>query len=302
VLAEWLDAMAFWKDAARLLPAAYAAYHLATFAVFLLMLAKFFSIAHVLIAMAIATAIATVYNTVWYHRYCSHRAFRFRSLWFARIFLWTNPVCFREESYVLPHRVHHSRSDDIGDPYGPHLGWLGSYLATESQQNIKRDLTALEYERLSKSLEHIGFLRNSHRQFQRTGSVENVWHYGARALFANALGISISYWIGAGEGVLVWISAVFLYTFLVRDFNYRGHAGPFFKSCKGVPINQIFYGLVAGEWHENHHAHPRLARSGHAWWQIDVPYWIIRALAFSGVVVDYHAGEKSGGDRKRKPA
>src|SRR5581483_11945726 len=83
VFAEWIDAMAFWKDGARALPAAYAVYHLATFAVFVVMLVWHFSIANVVITILLASAIATVYNTVWYHRYCSHRAFKFRSIWLA---------------------------------------------------------------------------------------------------------------------------------------------------------------------------------------------------------------------------
>src|SRR5438552_13205 len=159
---EWIDAVAFWRDRSRLLPAQYAAYHLATFGIFILFFTKFFSLTAVLAVMATAFFIATVYNTVWYHRYCTHRAFKFRSLWLARLFLWTNPVCFREESYVIPHRIHHSKPDEAGDPYGPHLGWLGSYLATESQQKLNRELSPQEYERLAKSLEHIGFPKNSY--------------------------------------------------------------------------------------------------------------------------------------------
>jgi stearoyl-CoA desaturase (delta-9 desaturase) len=160
VLAEWLDAISFWKDRTRLIPAAYATYHFATFLVFIWFLATHFSITSVLTVLLCACFIGTVYNTVWYHRLCSHQAFKFRSLWFARVFLWTNPICLREESYVIPHRIHHAKSDEPGDPYGPHLGWLGSYLATETQQKTNRNLTAAEYERLVKSLEHVGFMSN----------------------------------------------------------------------------------------------------------------------------------------------
>ncbi|MDB6018634.1 MAG: Fatty acid desaturase [Pedosphaera sp.] len=145
------------------MPALYLAYHLATFAVFILFVTRYFSIIGILAVMGIATVIATVYNTVWYHRYCSHRAFKFRNRWWPRLFLWSNPVCFREESYVIPHRLHHSHSDEVGDPYGPHLGWLGSYLATESQQKLNRNLSRTDYDRLAKSLEHIGFVKKQLR-------------------------------------------------------------------------------------------------------------------------------------------
>jgi fatty-acid desaturase len=58
---------------------------------------------------------------------------------------------------------------------------------------------------------------------------------------------------------------------------------------QGTPINQMYYGFLVGEWHENHYANPQLARSGLAWWQLDVPYWIIRLLSACGAVVQYHS-------------
>ena len=51
-----------------------------------------------------------------------------------------------------------------------------------------------------------------------------------------------------------------------------------------MPVNQVIYGIIAGEWHENHHAHPRLARGGLTWWQVDLPYGIIRLMKLCGVV------------------
>jgi stearoyl-CoA desaturase (delta-9 desaturase) len=284
VLVEWFDALNFWKDRTRLLTVANALFHFSTFVVFVWFLVTHFSIAAVVAVALAGCFIGTIYNTVWYHRYCSHQAFKFRNIWFARIFLWTNPLFLREECYVIPHRIHHSKSDEPGDPYGPHLGWLGSYLATETVQKMNRNLSATEYERLVKSLEHIGFVSNSHVQFQRTGSVENLWHFFARALFACLFWGGLA-WVAAGWwGVWAWGSGVFLFTFVVRDFNYRGHSALTGTRKRGEPVNQFIYGLVAGEWHENHHHYPRLARSGLAWWQVDLPYWIIYAMKCCGII------------------
>jgi len=289
VLVEWFGAISFWKDRTRLPPALYALYHFLTFGVFIYFLIHFFSLVAVLSVVGIAVFIGSVYNTVWYHRYCSHQAFKFRSLWFARLFLWTNPISFREESYVIPHRIHHSRSDEPGDPYGPHLGWLGSYLATESQQKMNRSITNPEYDRLAKSLDHIGLLKNSYEAFQRTGSVENVWHYAARVAVANMLWSAVAYSVAGWLGVLAWTSGNFLFTFVVRDFNFRGHGGLFGTNGRGMPVNQVIYGIIAGEWHENHHAQPRLARSGFLWWQVDLPYWIIQLMRLCGMISHYNA-------------
>lgn len=295
VLLEWLDAINFWKDRTRLIPALYVAWHFATFAVFVYYLVSHFSITAVVSVIAIGTFIGTVYNTVWYHRYCSHQAFKFRSIWFARLFLWTNPISFREESYVVPHRIHHWKSDEPGDPYGPHLGWLGSYLATETQQKMNRDITPAEFERMARGLEHIGLVQNSYEQYKSTGSVENLWHYLARVLVVNLLWPALAYVVAGWEGVMAWVSGVFLFTFIVRDFNYRGHSSLVGNDKKGEPVNQFIYGLIAGEWHENHHKYPRLARSGLVWWQIDIPYWTIKAMKACGMVTHYNTLEPVGG-------
>ena len=135
---------------------------------------------------------------------------------------------------------------------------------------------------------HVGFVRNSYEGFRRTGSFESLWHYGARTR-GNGFWILAAYAIGEWEGVVLWISAVFLFSFMLRDFNYRGHGGSFLSARRGAPINQMYYGFLVGEWHENHHAHPQLARSGLAWWQLDVPYWIIRSLSACGAVVQYNS-------------
>jgi stearoyl-CoA desaturase (delta-9 desaturase) len=190
---------------------------------------------------------------------------------------------------VIPHHVHHSKSDKPGDPYGPHLGWLGSYLATESQQKMRLDITRAEYDRLTKSLSHIGFMQNSYEDYQRIGSVENMWHFGARMLFVNLFWPAIGYAIAGWFGALSWLSASFVYSLIVRDFNYRGHGGFLGTNKAGIPLNQFFYGVIAGEWHDNHHAYPRLARSGLAWWQLDIPYWIIKLLNLCGAVQKYNS-------------
>jgi sn-1 stearoyl-lipid 9-desaturase len=283
-IVEWLDANNFLADRTRRLTATFTVFHVATFCAFIGYVATCFSLATAAAVLGISTFIATVYNTVWYHRYCTHRAFKLRRVAYARLFLWTNPVCFREENYVIPHHVHHAKKDQPGDPYGPHLGWLGSYLASESNAKTNLDISSSDYDRLARSLRHIGFPTNSYEAFQRTGSIEKPWHWIARSLFANLLWSSLAWSIHGFIGVLTWYAGVFLYSLLVRDFNYRGHGGTSFAASRGNPVNHAFYGLIGGEWHDNHHAHPRLAHSGLEWWQLDVPYWIIKSMRAVGMV------------------
>jgi stearoyl-CoA desaturase (Delta-9 desaturase) len=39
-------------------------------------------------------------------------------------------------------------------------------------------------------------------------------------------------------------------------------------------------------WHNNHHHYQSSARQGFMWWEIDMSYYILRMLAFVGLVWD----------------
>src|SRR5215831_13933466 len=88
---ELIDSIAFWRDGSRWIAAMVAVYHLVAFAVFLLFLIRFFTVARLAVVLVLTNAIGIIYNTVWYHRYCTHRAFKFRNLWWPRLFLGRTP-------------------------------------------------------------------------------------------------------------------------------------------------------------------------------------------------------------------
>ena len=51
--------------------------------------------------------------------------------------------------------------------------------------------------------------------------------------------------------------------------------------------NVVFGVLALGEgWHHTHHTFPTSARHGLRWWQVDVSYWVIRALAICRLAWD----------------
>ena len=51
-----------------------------------------------------------------------------------------------------------------------------------------------------------------------------------------------------------------------------------------LALNQWFYGLIASEWHNNHHMFPRSARNGFSAGQIDVAFGLVTILRWLGVV------------------
>ena len=123
--------------------------------------------------------------------------------------------------------------------------------------------------------------------------MENVWHYVARVAMANLLSPALAFTMAGWPGVWAWISGVFLFTFVVLDCNFCGHSSLAGTNKHGRPVNQLIYGLIASEWHKNHHNHPRLARSGFAWWQVDLPDWIIKAMRLCGAVTQYNSMESA---------
>lgn len=294
VLREWLDAIDV-RHPARRLPAAYVAFHLLTGIAGALSFINFRWDA-LFFGLGGGLFISFVYHTLWYHRYCSHAAFGFTSPWFARALLWTNPLAYREEMYAIPHRVHHERSDQPGDPYGPHLGWLGSYLASESQQKLDTSIDEARYNALVRSLSHIGFPANSYAAFQRTGSVERVGHYLARTLVAQCLWFGSSYIAGGWKYVLTWAATVSIFTFFMRDFPWRGHGGNFRATKiegwefdrRSRSLNTPLFGILGGEWHDNHHLLPASANTAFLPGQVDVPFQCLRLLRRLGIVSGYY--------------
>jgi fatty-acid desaturase len=77
--------------------------------------------------------------------------------------------------------------------------------------------------------------------------------------------------------VSVTLTGVWLVNYAVHRHGYRNFEIPQVILEGG---NSVLFGLISmGEgWHNNHHALPRSARLGLAWWELDPGYWCIRIL------------------------
>ena len=100
-------------------------------------------------------------------------------------------------------------------------------------------------------------------------------------------GLLTGTWLGAFFGFL-WggLARVFLVHHVTWSINSVCHlwGGQPFKSGDQSRNNFVFGILALGEgWHNNHHAFPTSARHGFRWWEIDVSYWVIRAMALVGL-------------------
>jgi stearoyl-CoA desaturase (delta-9 desaturase) len=223
------------------------------------------------------------HGTVWLHRFSTHRAFAFKNAAWRFVCRNLTMKIVAEEIYVVSHLVHHALSDQPGDPYNARAGWLYCFLAGELHQPINRALSRSDYERACMMVRHTGMGINTYEQYLRWGSiahpVRTTLHYVLSWLF----------WYGAFYvvGGHALATALFGWSAVwavgIRAHNYDLHAGGRDRRRQGVDfdrsslaINALWPGIVAGEWHNNHHLFPGSARAGFLPWQPDISFAFIR--------------------------
>lgn len=222
--------------------------------------------------------------TGFYHRYFSHKAFRA-----SRLMQFVFALCGASAAQRGPlwwashHRHHHAHADREADAHSPrhhgllwsHLGW---FLARE---NFGTRLA------LVPDLARYPELRFLDRYDVFVPVLLALGLYGMGewlALAHPALGTD-------GSMLLTWgfcISTIALYhaTFLVNSLAHR--VGSRRYAVRDTSRNNFWLALLTfGEgWHNNHHRYPGSARQGFHWWEIDLTYYGLRALAALRLIRD----------------
>jgi fatty-acid desaturase len=225
-----------------------------------------------------------------YHRLLTHRGFACPR-WLERGLTLLGVCCWQGSpmNWVAVHRMHHQHSDEPTDPHSPrrnffwsHMGWFLIYdpaiYNVETYARYARDLLS---DRFHKRLERPRVWRTVHAVqwtvFFLAGTIVGgltTWELDG----ALQLGLSWLVW-----GVFVRTVAVWHITWSVNSvthlWGYSSH------ETHDDSRNNWLVALVSnGEgWHNNHHAQPRCAAHGHRWWELDVSYLTIRALALVGL-------------------
>lgn len=231
------------------------------------------------------------HGTIWHHRYCTHKAYTFRHKFWKFITQNLTISVIPEEIYVISHHVHHSKSDQPGDPYNAKAGFLYCFLADVNHQPIAKNLNETDYGCVKKMMRHTGVKANTFAQYQKWGSYVNP----NRAILSTLLNWSFwylaFYLIGGHALACTLFGAAGFWAVGVRTFNYEGHAKGKDKQCVHTDfnqndgsINQLWPGIVAGEWHNNHHLYPRSARSGFQPHQVDLAWYYIWSMKKLGAV------------------
>jgi len=248
----------------------------------------------ILAAFIYSMIIMGTHGTIWHHRYCTHGAYTFRNKYW-RFFTQNLTInVIPEEIYVISHHVHHSLSDKPGDPYNAQAGFLYCFLADVNHQPIAKDLSEAEFTRVQQLMEHTGVTSNTYKQYLKWGSYVNPKSAILSWILNWAFWYAAFYLIGGHALACTLFGAAGFWGIGVRTFNYEGHGKGDDKKKVGTDynlkdnsINQLWPGIVAGEWHNNHHLYPKSARSGFKPHQIDLTWYYIKMMHTLGAVKQY---------------
>ncbi|MBV4359046.1 fatty acid desaturase [Pinibacter aurantiacus] len=264
-----------------------------------LFITQYFSWQLMIVVVLYSVIVMGTHGTIWFHRYCTHKAYKFsHPLW---RFLTQHMVVktLAEEIYVVSHHVHHSTSDQPGDPYNSRGGLWYCMLAEFNHQRVSPDLSEEEFSKVTRFMQHTGVKLNSFKQYRKWGSVGHPLYTIASWLLNWIFWYTLLYFIGGNALACAIFSSTLLWFIFVRAFNYTGHAKGKEKHIDGLDfdrsnlsVNQTRPGIFTGEWHNNHHLYPGSARAGFLSYQID-PAWIFIFCMYKvGVVSSFHDSKK----------
>ena len=266
---------------------------------FILFITRYFSWQLLIVTVFYSLIIMGTHGTIWFHRYCTHKAYKFsHPIW--RIITQNLVIkTFPEEIYVVSHHVHHAKSDQPGDPYNSRAGFMYCMLSDVNHQRIKKDLSEKDYYKAYHFMAHTGVQLNNFKQYLKWGSLATPFYTIAVWIINWAVWYTLLYLIGGhGLACAIFTSAMFWFV-LVRAFNYTGHGKGKEKHVEGLDfdrsnlaVNQTRPGMFTGEWHNNHHLFPGSARAGFLPYQLDLAWIYIYCMHKIRVVSSYKDSKK----------
>ena len=188
--------------------------------------------------------------------------------------------------FAAVHRTHHASSDEPDDPHSPYIrgnrklgglrGLWHSHLGWMLEHDVR---TAADWVRLVPDLARDAFVFRMHLLYP-------VW-----VLLGLLLPAALGALLGGLEGALggfLWGGMVRLFAvhhimWSIGSLCHISGSRPFDtgdQSRNNALIGLLSFGVG---WHNNHHAFQSSARIGLRWWQIDINYYLIRALEIVGL-------------------
>ena len=223
----------------------------------------------VFMVLQLATGLLGI--TLCFHRLLAHRSFQVPK-WLEYVLTICGALALQGGpiKWVATHRVHHAFSDRPQDPHSPlrgfwwaHMLWLFAY--DEALDNTK------VYHRYAPELAD----DRGHQLIEKSHVLLMV---ALGAILLAAGGLPWLIW-----GLFFRTAFVYHITWLV---NSAAHLWGYqtYNTNEGSRNNWWVALMSYGEgWHNNHHAYLHSAAHGLRWWEIDVTYLAIRALAWLGL-------------------
>ena len=219
-----------------------------------------------------------------YHRYFAHRTFRTsRFMQFVFAVLGASSAQRGPLWWAANHREHHRTSDTAADPHSPiqrgfwwsHAGWFMS---------TRHLLTNYERIQAFARFRELVWLN----RFDLTVPLALIvgLYLGGAALQHVAPALQVT-----GLQMVVWgffISTTVLFHGTCTINSLAHLIGRPRYDTGDHSRNNFFLALITlGEgWHNNHHKYMSCTRQGFYWWEIDVTYYILKALSWTGLIWD----------------
>ncbi|HVH40190.1 MAG TPA: fatty acid desaturase [Gemmatimonadaceae bacterium] len=209
--------------------------------------------------------------TAGYHRFFSHRSFKTsRAGQFFFAFLAMSSTQKSVLWWAALHRHHHRHSDQEDDVHSPvhrsffysHVGWIFDKKHNDTRLDEVPDLA--KYPELR-------FLDK---------------HQLIPGILLGILCFAIDGWSGLLIGF--FLSTVFLYhgTFFINSLAHV-HGKQRYVTGDDSRNNWWLALITLGEgWHNNHHAYQRSTRQGFRWYEVDITYYVLKAMSWVGLVWD----------------
>ncbi len=222
--------------------------------------------------------------TGFYHRYFSHRSFktsRAGQLLFG--ILGASAVQRGPIWWAAHHRHHHAFSDKPSDVHSPrqqgffwsHMGWFLSGKHFAPDLNRVKDL--MKYPEL---------------RFLDRFDIFVPFMLGLAVFLFGVLLESVAPELRTnGAQMLVWgffVSTVLTYhgTYTINSLSHV-FGRQRYKTNDDSRNNPWLAMLTLGEgWHNNHHHYPSSVRQGFYWWEVDITFYLLKLLSFTGLIWD----------------
>ena len=207
-----------------------------------------------------------------YHRLLTHRSFQVPQ-WLEYVLATIGSLALQGGPifWVSGHRLHHAHTEDKEkDPYSARRGFWWSHmlwLCYPREQFFDYE----SYKKLAPDLDRHPYYRWLNHNFVLLQIILGLLLYGLGGWSFVIYGIFL-------RAVLLWHS-----TWLINSATHRWGYRNF--SAEDGSRNLWWAAILTyGEgWHNNHHAHPRVAKAGQRWWEIDVTWWAIQILQMLGL-------------------